>query len=296
MQRILFISLSNIGDAVMTTPALEQLHRIYPDALIDIVAGERSAPVFEHCPYRGEIILKDKKKRLRGYPDLLRQCRRHYYDLVVDLRTDGFSLLLRTARRCQKGGRERPPGQHAVVEHLSTIGEITGPVPQPQTTIWLSDVETEFAEATMAPLAGMKCLAIGAGCGGPEKVWPAACFAELANRLQADYPAVVLLGGPGDQKYSDAVGERLESHLLDLTGQTGILQAAAVIARCELFVGNDSGLGHLASAVRTPSLSFFGVGDPDRYHPWQARAAWLCGTDREVANISVEQALAAIPA
>ena len=56
MQQILFITLSNIGDAIMTTPVLERLHQLYPDASIDLVCDPRSQSLFEHCPYRGEIF------------------------------------------------------------------------------------------------------------------------------------------------------------------------------------------------------------------------------------------------
>ena len=288
MKRILFISLSNIGDAVMTTPALEALHESSPEAAIDIVAGHRSAPVFRHCPYRGEIFLKDKQKWLRGYPDLLRQLLAHRYDLVVDLRTDGFSMLLRASKRCQKKRRGREDGLHAVQEHLNTIGSLVPAPADPQTRIWLSSEEKAFAERVLDDGGGSDRLAIAPGCGGPEKVWPPEKFAELADRLQDRFSEVVLLGGPGDVSYAQRLLQTTSCRARDLTGQTDILQAAAVIRHCRLFIGNDSGLGHLASAVSTPSLTLFGVGHPERYHPWQRTAAWLQDPGREIRNIPVQ--------
>ncbi len=90
-RHILLITLSNIGDALMTTPVLEALHRQYPQAVIDIVTDARASDLFEHCPYRGEIILK--QKGWRGTIALLKQLRVTRYDLIVDLRTDGLTLL-----------------------------------------------------------------------------------------------------------------------------------------------------------------------------------------------------------
>lgn len=293
VDKILFISLSNIGDAVMTTPALHELHQAFPEAVIDIVAGSRSLPVFRHCPYRGDIFLKDKKKLLRGYPDLLRQLRRKRYDLVVDLRTDGFSLLLKASNRYQKR-RAKGSGMHAVQEHLAIIEDLTDVEGRPETHIWLSDEEINFARTVMHEFPDPDCLAIGPGCGGPEKVWPADRFAALANHLQEIFSGVVLLGGPGDSDYAAEVIKTINCRTLDLTGKTDILQAAAIIKQCKLFIGNDSGLGHLASAVATPSLTLFGVGQPDRYHPWQEKAVWLTGRDHEVRNIPVEQALESV--
>ena len=65
VNKILFISLSNIGDAVMTTPVLQALHELYPGAVIDIVGDQRSSVIFKHCPYRGKIFHKQKNSFLR---------------------------------------------------------------------------------------------------------------------------------------------------------------------------------------------------------------------------------------
>ncbi|MCG8323880.1 MAG: glycosyltransferase family 9 protein, partial [Thiotrichales bacterium] len=251
---------------------------------------QRSAPVFQYCPYRDRILVKDKQRWLRGYPQLLGRLRQSRYDLVVDLRTDGFAWLLRAGHRDSKP-RRLPAGLHAVREHLLAIEDLLETPSAPRTRLWLSDAETGFASAALNELQPGPWLAIGPGCGGPEKVWPARCFAELANQLEDLLPAVVLLGGPGDQPYAQELLRELRCPALDLTGRTDILQAAAVIQRCRLFIGNDSGLGHLASAVTTPSLTLFGVGQPDRYRPWQEHAAWLRGADQAVENIRVDTAL-----
>jgi len=66
INKILFISLSNIGDAVMTTPVLQALHELYPEAVIDIVGDQRSSEIFKYCPFLGEIFHKHKSSFLRG--------------------------------------------------------------------------------------------------------------------------------------------------------------------------------------------------------------------------------------
>ncbi len=106
--KALFISLSNIGDAIMTTPALELLHARYPEHSIDIVADRRSGEIFEHCPYRGEIFYKNKRAAWRGVPALLGQLRVSFYEVVVDLRSDGLAYLLRARRRYIPNGAPGP--------------------------------------------------------------------------------------------------------------------------------------------------------------------------------------------
>ena len=90
---ILLITLSNIGDAVMTTPVMTALHNKYPRAVMDIVADARSGEIFTQCPYKGEIFLKDKQAGWQGLLRLVKQLRMKRYDLMVDLRTDGLTLL-----------------------------------------------------------------------------------------------------------------------------------------------------------------------------------------------------------
>ena len=99
VNKILFISLSNIGDAIMTTPVLHALHQLYPEAIIDIVGDQRSSEIFKHCPYRGEIFHKQKNSFLRGVPALLMTLWAQSYDLVVDIRTDGLAYLLPAGKR-----------------------------------------------------------------------------------------------------------------------------------------------------------------------------------------------------
>ena len=83
--RILVITLSNIGDAVMTTPVIVALRQQYPDASIDIVTDARASGLFEHMPGRGTVFLKDKSTGWRGTARLVKQLRLRRYDLVVDL-------------------------------------------------------------------------------------------------------------------------------------------------------------------------------------------------------------------
>ncbi len=124
VKKILFISLSNIGDAVMTTPVLQALHELYPEAVIDIVGDQRSSEIFKHCPFRGEIFHKQKKSFLRGVPALLMTLWSQYYDLVVDIRTDGLSYIfpagyLYTIFNWKLN--KIPTGSHAVLQHIGII-------------------------------------------------------------------------------------------------------------------------------------------------------------------------------
>jgi ADP-heptose:LPS heptosyltransferase len=106
----------------------------------------------------------------------------------------------------------------------------------------------------------------------PEKRWPPARFARVMDRLVETREAtVVLVGGPDDVAVSrqvlHAASELTTSSTVDLTSRLSIGETAALIETSDLYVGNDSGVAHLASAVGTPVVVVFGPTDPRRYGP-----------------------------
>lgn len=288
MSNFLFITLSNVGDALLTTPVLQCLHRHDDTATIDIVGDERSSALFLHCPYRGEMYHKQKQRFLRGAPALLLELRHKRYDLVVDLRTGFLACFTRAGKRLVKTNRANRDGcVHAVEKHFSAISDIAGEQAIPPTTLWLSQAERDYADAVCRRLPGRKWLCIGPGANWEKKIWPAENYAQTANALSAEFDALVLLGNDADNSHAQTVAQNARLPCVSLCGQTTLLQAAAVMARMTLFLGNDSGLGHIAAALATPSFSLFGPGNPERYHPWGPRAAWHAAPDRNIETIPV---------
>ena len=282
----LFITLSNIGDALLTTPVLQFLHRHDETASIDIVSDKRSSLLFRHCPYRGEIYHKQKERFLRGVPALWYELRRKRYDLVVDLRTHILARLIPAEKRLFKSAGDMHT--HAVEKHFSAVSEIAGDAEIPATTLWLGQAEQDFAQDICHRLPGKKWLCIGPGANWDKKIWPAERYALTARNLSDKFDALVLLGNEANNGQAEQVARRVRSPCINLCGRTTLLQAAAVMAHMALFIGNDSGLGHVASAVNTPSFTLFGPGHPERYHPWGALAAWYTAPDRNIASISVD--------
>ena len=283
---ILFITLSNIGDALLTTPVLQFLHRHNKAASIDIVGDRRSSALFRHCPYRGEIHHKEKRQFLRGLPALLLELRRKRYDLVVDLRTDILGRLVRAERRLIRSGRNKQP--HAAQQHFAVISPLTGAQAMPPTTLWLGQADVQYADEIYRQLPGQRWLGIGPGANWEKKIWPAENYALAANELCDEFDALVLFGSEADKRQAALIAERSRLPCVNLCGKTTLLQAAAVVARMSLFLGNDSGLGHIAAAVDTPSFTLFGPGNPERYHPWGPRAAWIAASDCIIEHIHVD--------
>ncbi|MGK0296608.1 MAG: heptosyltransferase-3 [Gammaproteobacteria bacterium] len=290
VKSILFISLSCVGDAVMTTPVLEALNNKYPDATIDIVSDARSEILYKHCPYRGNIILKNKKKFLRGAIDLLKEARRKQYDLIIDLRTDGLAYLCRGKKRLTKWGR-KPYGSHAVEQHMGTIRNIHDSPDIPKAKVWLTKAEQDYADSLLLGLPGKKWLAFAPGNFNEKKIWPSDNYAALANNFGNLFTGVILDGSKLEKHETKAVGRKLNLPFVNLAGKTNLLQAAAVLRRASFFVGGDSGLGHIAAAMSIPTLTFFSVDRPERVLPWGGNAHWLLSSDNYARNISLEDAI-----
>jgi ADP-heptose:LPS heptosyltransferase len=286
-RRILLITLSNIGDAVLTTPVLLALHTRYPRAVVDIVTDARASELFTHCPWRGDIILKHKQLGWRGTLMLVKQLRARRYDLVVDLRTDGLTLLLRARRRLTRR-RGKLAGRHAVERHFGVIREREQLDALPPVHVWLSAAEHTWAQQQLAGLPGQRWLALGPGARWAGKCWPADRFTVLAMQLQTHFDAIILLGSTADRNRCARIAADLTLPCINLAGKTDLLQAAAVLQQARLFVGNDSGLGHLAAAAGTPTVTVFGPGDPQRYHPWHPQARWVQSTTGRVADVAVD--------
>ena len=286
VNKILFISLSNIGDAVMTTPVLQALHELYPEAVIDIVGDQRSSEIFKHCPYRGNIFHKQKNRFLRGVPALIKNLWAQSYDLIVDLRTDGLAYLLPAGKRYTKLNR-RKTGAHSVQQHLGIISKIYQGAP-PQCHVWTSSIDKKFAEESLGEYYGKKLLGLGTGANAKKKIWPKENYLALVEKVGNDFDAVIFLGDDRDKEHSNYISSKIDIPCINLCGRTSILEAVAIQQCLEFFVGNDSGLGHLASAAGIPTLTVFGTGEPDRYRPWGNKALWLAGEKQNVSNIAVD--------
>lgn len=288
VERLLVVTLSNIGDLVLTTPVFEALAATFPGQLIDVIGDARSSALLRAAPYVGEIYNYDKRASLSEHLAFLRRCRARRYELVVDLRTVHLGWLLRARRRLLKRER-RVPGRHAVLAHFSALRPLLGAAAEPPPCrIHLEPAAEQRAHDLLSGLPGTRWLAVAPGANYAGKKWPREAFADLLRRAAPDVDAVVLLGSAqdmADTEYLASVGPPAR----DLAGRTTLLEAAASLARCQAFVGNDSGLGHMAAAVGVPTLTVFGPGDPPRYRPWSKVGRIVCAADGRLEGLGAEQ-------
>ena len=261
---ILFITANRVGDAVLTTGLLKHLVDTYPDARFTIACGPYGADLFRAVPRLDRLIVMKKQKWNGHWVDLWRETVGTRWDIIVDMRNSIVSRLVRTGKRFAHGGSH---GQHKVIEN----GAVMGLSPPPDPHIWIS-TEAQ-AEATRLLPSDRPILAFGPAANWPLKQWPVASFIDLEKRLTAqDGPlpdATVMIVAAAHER--DQIAPLLraipDSRRLEIIGRD-LQTAAACLSRARLYVGNDSGLMHLAAALGVPTLGLFGPGFPTIYGPW----------------------------
>jgi lipopolysaccharide export system permease protein len=268
--KILFVTATRIGDAVLSTGLLAYLIGRYSGATITVAAGPLAAPLFEAVPGLKRIIVVDKKKFALHWAKLYLAVAASRWDLVVDLRGSALAYLLWAGERrtAAKGNAE----EHRV-KQLARLFALDPP-PAPQ--LWLAPKHIAVAAILMPPEKPF--LAIGPAANWRGKEWRAERFAELAKCLtsaQGPLPGarVAVLAALHERAQAQPVIDALPpGQAVDLVGRADLLTAGAVLRRAALFVGNDTGLMHIAAAAGAPTLGLFGPSRVSEYAPWGKRA------------------------
>jgi heptosyltransferase-2 len=294
-RRILCFRLERIGDLLMTGPALADLRALAPDASIDLVVGSWNREVAAAIPGIDRVETLDARWLARGGESKgagpmglamqARRWRRRQYDLAINFEPDIRSNLVMAAAGARQsagfaGGGGGPlldlgfdydPSAHTIDNARRLVQSIFGraPSPDPAWTLDLPQASRDEAARRLAPFAGNRKIGMHVSGGRAIKQWPESRFRELAERLVRERSAaIVLTGTPADRAQLEEVRRALPAdRVLDLSGDVGLLTAAAVIAGLDLFVTGDTGPMHLAHAVGTPVVAVFGPSEPRRYAP-----------------------------
>ena len=290
--QVLFISADRIGDAVMSSGAIREIGRQLPGAEITVAVGPTAAALFRAAPGVVKVIPWKKQKLSGHWRALWRQAAGVRWAMVADVRGSAMSLFLR-ARTRRLYSRALEKGDPKVVT-FSRMMKAAG-VMEPE--IFLDD-EARAAAARLigpdtAPILAMAPISTAA-----DRSWPADRWAALVERLKAeprfDGWRFMLVGGPGDHEAAAPALAAAGARGIDAVGKGDILASAAAIARATLFVGNDSGLMHVAAATRTPTLGLFGPSEWWHKAPWGPKgrvlaAAPVRGQFAPITELTVER-------
>jgi ADP-heptose:LPS heptosyltransferase len=264
--RILFVTSTRIGDAVLSTGLLDHLVRAHHGAAITIVCGPLAAPLFEAVPGLDRLIVLEKKRYSRHWLDFLCQTIGTYWDIIIDIRGSAATMVLLRGHRYAYY-TDRAPIHRAV--KLSNLLELDDPAAP---RLWTGAAH-ETEAATLVPSGG-PVLGLGPTANWPCKEWAVENFIELAHRLTAaDGPLpearIMVLGAPNERDTALPLIEAFDAaRVIEVFGGVSLLGAFACLKRADFYVGNDSGLMHMAAAAGIPTLGLFGPTQDAHYAPF----------------------------
>ncbi len=264
---ILFITHNRLGDATLSSCNRNQQHQKYPHAHFTIVTGHIPAEIFAAVPNLKRLIVLNKATYHLHWLKLWLKTVWRRWDIVVDCRGSAISWLLWTKQRFYKY-QPNTKQIHRVKRYAGMMKSHHVSLPK----IWLNDEHHQQA-AQLAPQSG-KIIAIGPAANWRAKTWRASHFISLINALREPdglFPDayVAIIAAPHEREQVQEVIDALPAdRLIDLVGTQTLLTIAAVMQRSTLFIGNDSGLMHIAAAVGTPTIGLFGPTDKHKYAPY----------------------------
>ena len=294
LNRILIVKLADIGDVITATPALAALRQRFPAAQIDLLTTPAAAAALPAGLVDRVLTAPRSLARRPGeLPALLRllaSLRRTRYDAALFLHhltlgagvakyrllaaATGAPLLLGLDNG--KGGwlTHRVPDEgfgawHEVEYWLQVVELLGAQTSDARLRPCYSATDLAAVEPLLAGLGPGPRVAIHPGSGGyaPARRWEPAKWAAVADALiQRCGAQIILVGAPSDNV--DAVQAAMAGPARNLAGQTTLPQLAAVLAQCDLFLGADSGVMHLAASVDLPVVALFGPSNHLAWGPW----------------------------
>jgi heptosyltransferase-2 len=209
--------------------------------------------------------------------------------------------------------------KHEVEKDLDVLRIIGGEIRKKDLELWPGEPEIEYAKSLFAShgiSSSSPVVALGIGAGKQKNIWPLSKFIKVGEFLSKNYNAIiVLVGGKKEMDAAQLFQMDTNFKIINLTGTTNLAQTTAILSLCHLYVGNDSGTTHVASAVGIPVVMIssnpingvrYASNSPERFGPWSERSLvvrpqygnWTSSDDDDingdsVGNVTLEQVIKA---
>lgn len=287
--RLLLAMRLPIGDTLFVTPTIRALRQRYPSALITAVAAAENAPLLAHNPHLDDVVVLPFRGDWRdggALPATLSCLLHRHYDVALCLGTPALGWLavacgiprqefmdFPTLWWLSRHGQAAWNRRHAVDLYATAARRLDIPPVEHRLTATVTPSERTELSVMLRRLHaddGSPRVVIHAGCSAAanKKRWPLRRFAEVAATLVERAGArIYLVGGSAEAALTTDLAHRVGPAAVSLAGQLTVRQTLALLDRSQLFVGNDSGPLHMATAVGTPVVGVYGATDPAVFGP-----------------------------
>lgn len=270
-RRFLVIQTAFIGDAILASALLEELHLNFPGAKIDFLLRKGNDKLFQQHPFIDRLLVWDKSRpRWSSMRELIKEVRRVKYDRLINLHRFASSGFISSMARAEtKAGFDKNPFSfvydrrvkheisaqsrlHEVDRNAKLIEDISDQrVRRPG--LYPGEKERQGVEI----YKNKDYLCIAPASVWYTKQWPAEKWVELLRELQNEY-VTYLIGAPEDADYCENIRAQLnEERVVNLAGKLSLLESAALMQDAVMNYVNDSAPLHLASAVNANVTAVF---------------------------------------
>lgn len=288
---ILVIKMSSVGDVVMVTPSLKALRKKFPKARIHCLVGNEARKILHNCPYLDGLIVFDKKHKDRGLFKFLKMAgklRKYRFDKVIDFQNNRISHLLSFLSFPNESygfnnGKYGFLLSHPVKKYVKEVPAIKQQFQilskldisysdNSYLELLVSNKDKQYANQLldsewMGNATNIVGINIAASAKWQTKNWSVDQIAKLCDLLSASNIRVIITGMEKDKDLTQQLLSLTKSKPAIFAGKTDIMQLAALIKKCKVFITPDSAPMHVAAAVGTPFIAFFGPTDSSRHLP-----------------------------
>ena len=270
--KILVIRFSSLGDVVLTTALFPNLRARWPEAEITVLTKPAYANVFDNNPSVDHVRLFDPTRQT--FLQLATEIRGEGFDTIIDLHGNMRSWVLRLlasapvtvavekaaiARRMLVYFKRRPRSLARSVREriLDCLVPLEAPVVNQDTQLFPVVTPSLLLAHGIDP--DKKLIGIAPGAMHNTKRWSPERFAEAANRLGAFPNAmVVIVGDKSDRAVAERVSKLISAPCKNLVGWTDLKELIAIVSQFSILLTNDSGVMHVAEALKVPLVAIFG--------------------------------------
>ncbi|MBI3601596.1 MAG: glycosyltransferase family 9 protein [Candidatus Omnitrophica bacterium] len=280
VHNILVITLSNIGDVLLTGPVMDILLRDFPQAKLSLVTSPKAAFLFEGNPRIHQVHIFDKILNPMSQAKWTLNLRRYHYDVVVDLRNSmiGYFLFPRWIT---------PPVLsvdkkfHLKDQHLNRLRALYDfdPDPAPSLAIAPSFDDKLFVDEWLKPFLGgsSSFVVVAPRAADSAKTWDSQNFVHFINAIISQYSLkIVMIGSQDDRGVIEDISRQVTAPILNLAGRISLIQTVALLKGARIVVAHDSGPMHIASYLNKPLVALFGPTDPVCSCPWSSIFKVVC--------------------
>ena len=301
MNGILVIRPGAIGDALLTFPVLKALREHYAGMPITLVSNAQVLPLalafgvaertFDFQDIHWSELFSTTGIRNSSLLALLKQT-----DLAICWMRDTNGIVERNLKMSGVKHVMIAPGQPSEGEHIHIVDYLAN-------TVGLSIAGPRFIAPSSWPTPNSvsngptgRSVAIHPGSGSAQKCWPASRFAAVIERLWQQNRSVLLLAGPADSERVHDVFQQLSApptpEMLKLLTNAPLMEVARQLQPCRCYLGNDSGITHLAAMLGIPTIAIFGPTDPAIWRPVGPFVHIIQG--RSLEEVSIDSVVEAI--